>query len=96
MKHFIIEIKYLVPFSEIEKVLLEHRNFLQKGYDAGLLLFSGPQEPKIGGLIVARGESLEKIKDYFKDDPFLKHHIADYRYIEFNPVKFQPLLKDWI
>jgi uncharacterized protein YciI len=96
MKHFIIEITYTVPFTKIEEVLQEHRNFLQKGYDAGMLLFSGPQESKTGGLVVARGDSLEKIKDFFKDDPFLQHHVADYRYIEFNPVKFQPLLKDWI
>ena len=96
MKHFIIEITYKVPYSEIEKVLQEHRNFLQKGYDAGYLLCSGPQEPKTGGLIVARFESEEKIQAYFKQDPFLLHKIAEYRYIEFNPVKYQPLLKDWI
>ena len=69
---------------------------MQKGYDAGILLCSGPQEPKTGGMAVARAESLEKIKDYFKDDPFLKHKIAKYRYIEFNPVKYQSILKDWI
>ncbi len=96
MKHFIIEIKYLVPFPEIEIVLQEHRSFLQKGYDAGMLLFSGPQEPKTGGLIVARGESMVKIKEYFKEYPFLKHKVAEYRYIEFNPVKCQPFLKEWI
>jgi len=96
MKHFIIELTYLVPFSEIEKVLQEHRNFLQKGYDSGMLLCSGPREPKIGGMAVARAESLKKIQDFFKDDPFLKLKIAEYRYIEFNPVKYQSILKDWI
>ncbi len=96
MKHFIIEITYTVSFTKIEEVLQEHRNFLQKGYDAGILLCSGPQEPKTGGLIVARSQSLENIKDYFKNDPFLQHNVAQYRYIEFNPVKFQPFLKEWI
>ena len=96
MKHFIIEITYLVPYPEIEIVLQEHRSFLQKGYDAGLLLCSGPQEPKTGGLIIARGESMEKIKEHFKEDPFLKHKVAKYRFIEFNPVKHQEFLKDWI
>jgi uncharacterized protein YciI len=45
MKHFIVEIIYKAHIDKIEEVLTEHRNFLQRGYDEGKILMSGPQVP---------------------------------------------------
>lgn len=96
MQHFIVEITYTVPFPEIEKVVPAHRAFLQGGYDRQLLLFSGPQSPKVGGVVVARAESLEAIQTFFADDPYRLANVASYRFVEFTPVKFQPLVADWV
>lgn len=38
MKHFIVEINYLVPLERIQESVPPHRAYLQLGYDAGLLL----------------------------------------------------------
>ncbi|MCL5270941.1 MAG: YciI family protein [bacterium] len=96
MKHFIIELTYTAPTERIEAAVAEHRAYLQKGYDAGLLLCSGPQVPRVGGVIVARGESREVIERFFADDPFNTNIVASYRIIEFDPVKRQPFLEGWI
>ncbi|MFH1195802.1 MAG: YciI family protein [bacterium] len=96
MKHFIIEITYKIPIEQFENIVPEHRAFLQTGYDKKLLLFSGPQEPRVGGIVVARAESVEEIKSFFENDPYKLNGVADYRFIEFNPVKHQEFLSSWI
>ncbi len=49
MKHFLVDIHYLVPVEQLADILPDHRAFLQTGYTLGLLLFSGPKEPRTGG-----------------------------------------------
>ena len=96
MKHFIIEIIFSKPMEAIEKIVPDHRAFLQTGYDKDLLLCSGPLNPRTGGMVVARAESMEAIQEFFKADPYKLNDVADYRFSEFNPVKFHPILKDWV
>ena len=96
MCHFLIEITYKVPTEKLDEFVSLHRSFLQTGYDSGLLLYSGPQEPRVGGIILARAESKEVIIEFFSHDPYQKNKIAEYRLVEFNPVKFQPFLQEWI
>ena len=96
MKHFVIEVTYLVPLEKIDENLVDHRAFLQKGYDKGWLLMSGSQNPRTGGIIIARGPSLEEISEFFKDDPFQKRSLAKYRIIEFTPVKRNTFIEPWI
>lgn len=96
MKHFMIDIQYRFPVTELSEILPKHRAFLQTGYDAGLLLCSGPKNPKTGGIVIARAESLEAIRDYFKNDPYQLNQVADYHFVEFEPVKHQEFLSDWI
>ncbi len=95
MKHFIVEATYLVPFERIHEVIPRHRAFLQRGYDAGLFLCSGPQNPPTGGFLVARARSLTELEALFADEPFHKEQLASYRFTEFEPVKRQPWTEDW-
>ena len=96
MKHFLIEIKYVVPLEKIDEILPEHRIFLQTGYDKGLLLFSGPRNPRTGGMVAARAESDREIKSFFEKDPYKINNCAEYSFVEFDPVKRQPFLDGWI
>ncbi|MHC1785194.1 MAG: YciI family protein [Anaerolineaceae bacterium] len=96
MKHFMIEVTYRITIEEIGDRLDLHRAYLQTGYDRGLLLMSGPKNPRIGGLVIARAESLEEITAFFAQDPYVLLGLADYRFVEFNPVKYADILSDWI
>ncbi|MFA6596144.1 MAG: YciI family protein [Ignavibacteriaceae bacterium] len=96
MKHFLILITYKVDLAIIDSLLGQHRAFLQTGYDKNLLLMSGPENPRSGGIVIAKANSLEEIKNFFQNDPYYKNNAAGYEYREFNPVKFQPVLTDWI
>jgi uncharacterized protein YciI len=96
MKHFVVEIIYKAPIDKIEEVLEKHREFLDEGYKKGMLLMSGPQVPRIGGIVIARAESMEALAEYFSNDPYLSEGLAHYQYIEFNPVKNDKIISEWI
>lgn len=96
MKHFVLEGGYLVPFEELSELIPKHQAFLQKGYDAGHFLCSGPQIPAGGGFLIARAESLEKLQELLAEEPFTGAKKMRFsRITEFNPVQHQPALKDW-
>lgn len=96
MKYFLIEITYTVPFSTLEPIVPEHRAFLQRGYDKGWLLLSGPMNPRTGGIVIARSPSQEDLQHFFAGDPYALRGFASYRFMEFEPVKYQPFLAEWI
>jgi uncharacterized protein YciI len=96
MKHFVVEITYRVPAEELGEATAQHREYLQAGYQAGTLLFSGPQVPRTGGIVVARAETAEEIESFFGRDPYRVRGLADYRFVEFNPVFAQAFMKSWV
>ena|SRR5579859_2685955 len=95
MKHFIVEATYTAPFERIKETIPRHRAFLQRGYDAGLFLCSGPQDPPVGGFLVARAPSLEALKAMFAEEPFNIEELASYTFKEFQPVKRQGWAEAW-
>lgn len=78
---FIIELTYKKSLAEADTYLQGHRDFLDRYYEQGLFLASGPKHPREGGVILAQGER-EHIEAIVKEDPFYQQGIADYRIIE--------------
>lgn len=96
MKHFVVLVNYLKPIEEINKLTPLHRNFLDEGYKKGILLMSGPRIPRDGGIIIARSNSKEELENFFKDDPYNLNSAAEYVFLEFNPLKRQNFIENWI
>ncbi len=97
MKYFFLEEQHLVPFEQRDpNLIVKHRQFLQRGYDKGHFLLSGPSIPPTGGVLVARAESLEQLNEILADEPFCQANLMRFsRIIEFNPVQHQPFLSEW-
>jgi uncharacterized protein YciI len=83
---FVIDLTYLADIVEVERYLNEHRDFLDCQYKAGIFLASGRKEPPAGGVILATGDRAE-IAAALEEDPFKKHHLAEYSITEFVPTK---------
>ena len=96
MKHFVIELIYKAPIEKIQKVRPKHRDFIQKLCDEGIMLLAGTQVPGIGGVLIARADSMEEIAEILSNDPYQQENLAHYQYIEFNPVIKQDFLSNWI
>jgi uncharacterized protein YciI len=96
MKHFIVEFIYKAPLKRVLKTTPRHREYLQTGYIQNILLMSGPQELRVGGILVAKSDDLEKVKKFCANDPYALEGWADYRFIQFEPKSFQAVIKNWI
>ena len=96
MKHFLVDIHYTADADTIQRIRPAHRDFLQTGYDQGLLLMSGPKEPASGGIAIARANSIEEIRAFFAQDPYALAQAATHTITEFLPVKYAPLASPWI
>ncbi len=96
MKYFLLEGKHLAPFEEFKHMEPEHHAFLQRGYDDGYFLFSGPWVPPHGGLLVARAESREALDLFLAEEPFVKAGKMRFvRVEEFYPAQFHPMVREW-
>lgn len=87
---FLINIKYKVSFNIIDQYLKAHRDFLALGYKKNYFVVSGPKVPRDGGIIISQLKDQDLLQKFLEDDPFLKHNLAEYEIIAFDPVKFHP------
>ena len=80
---FVIELVYKAELAEIDAHMTAHVKFLKKYYAAGVFVVSGRKIPRDGGIILAVGESRERIEAIVREDPFHVHGLADFKVIEF-------------
>lgn len=95
MKYFIVEGEYLVPFDRIKASVPAHGAWLQQGFAAGRFLLSGPLDPPVGGVVIARAESMADLQDLFEADPFSIEKLSKYTFREFLPVLQHGSVEDW-
>ena len=92
---FIAILTYKKPLEDVDRFLQAHREYLAEHYAAGDFIASGPQTPRVGGVILMKAESRAKIDSIIEQDPFNINGIADYRIVEFTPTMFvEPSLSD--
>lgn len=87
---FILLLHYKQPLEEVMKNLDAHRIYLDKYYNQGKFVFSGPRKPRTGGCILCRATDETEVKEIIKEDPFYFNRIADYEIIEVEITKQAP------
>ena len=99
MKYYVVEGTFIndIPVSEneLQKAIEKHLTFLQKGFDDGTILVSGPKVDVGGGIIIIKGRSLEEVEAYLAEDPLEILGIQEYRIQEFKLHDCQPFLREW-
>jgi uncharacterized protein YciI len=96
MKFFLINIEYKTDIENISRITEQHRDHLKKGYDKGMFLISGPQVPRTGGVVIAKGKSKDDLLEFFSEDPYYINQYADYKITEFDPKSFIPGVENWV
>ena len=82
-------LRYRKSIEDVLKVVDEHRAYLRALQERGLLLVSGPFEPRNGGGLLLRVpdegavEALDAIRD---GDPFTRTGCAQYELLPWAPV----------
>lgn len=86
---FIAILTYKKPLSEVDRYLAAHREYLAEHYAAGDFIASGPQTPRVGGVIMMKAENRAAVDSIISQDPFHINCIADYQIVEFTPTMFR-------
>ncbi|HKU67358.1 MAG TPA: YciI family protein [Candidatus Baltobacteraceae bacterium] len=84
---FLLLSRYVKPLEEIDRVLPEHREFLDRNYKSGLFILSGPLNPRTGGVILTADASRETIEAVLAEDPFVRAGVSEYDIVEFSVTK---------
>jgi len=82
-------LRYRKPLEEVLQVTDEHRAYLRTLKERGLLLASGPFEPRTGGGLLLRvpDEGAQAALDAIRDgDPFTRTGCAQYELLPWMPV----------
>ena len=85
---FIAILTYKRPLEEVDRYLQAHRDYLAEHYAAGDFIASGPQNPRVGGVIMMRANNRDEVETIIAQDPFNINGIADYQIVEFTPTMF--------
>lgn len=92
---YLILLHYKSDLKTIDSLVPEHTKFLQKNYERGNFLMSGRRIPRTGGIIVARAESEEKLREIIKEDPFYLNGVSEYEIIPFIASMTAPDLESY-
>lgn len=85
---FIAILTYKKPIEEVDRFLQAHREYLSKHYASGDFIASGPQTPRIGGVIMMKVENRAAVDAIIAQAPFNINGIADYRIVGLAPTIF--------
>lgn len=84
-------IRYRRPLDEVLAVVDEHRAYLRQLKSRGILLASGPFEPRAGGALLLRvpgddlAAALPALDRICDDDPFTRTGMAQYELLPWRP-----------
>lgn len=88
MKLFVVVLRYVVGADKVQQTRQSHLEFVQKGYESGVFLLSGPLSPKTGGVILAQSSDRSTLLSVLADDPFALNGIAEFSVYEFKPSRY--------
>ncbi|MFL5262781.1 MAG: YciI family protein [Anaeromyxobacteraceae bacterium] len=81
-------IRYRKPLEDVLKIVDEHRAYLGALKSKGILLVSGPLDPRYGGALLLRlpdGSADAALLAVRDGDPFVKHGVAQYELLPWAP-----------
>lgn len=83
---YVVVLRYIRPLEDVDAHMAAHRDYLYRGYAAGRFLASGPQEPRQGGILLARAPSRDTLLDWLAEDPFHQAGVAAFEVLAFQPT----------
>ncbi|QND52386.1 hypothetical protein HB779_11065 [Phyllobacterium sp. 628] len=90
---YIVSLTYTAPLEQLDAAIDAHIAFLNRHYETGTFLASGRKVPRTGGIILARSESEEALREILAEDPFWEQKLATYDIQQFTATKTGPGLE---
>jgi uncharacterized protein YciI len=87
---FIVTLTYLKPVEDVDALMHDHVEWLERGYEEGLFIASGRRVPRTGGVILARSGDEQALRANLARDPFIVHGAARADVVEFSASMTAP------
>jgi uncharacterized protein YciI len=84
---FIVLLKFSSNKGQARQFMEGHKEWLKRGFDAGVFLLAGGLQPDLGGGIVAHNTSLSDLQSRVNDDPFVAEDVVRAEILEVAPSK---------
>lgn len=85
---YLLLLNYIKPLEDIDRLVQEHIEFLDRHYETGNFICSGRQHPRTGGVILCNASNQDEVENIINADPFTREKAAVYTIIEFTPSKY--------
>jgi uncharacterized protein YciI len=83
----IVFLQFTERKSEAGKFMQGHKDWIQRGFDAGCFLLTGSLQPQTGGVILADRISREELDHLLEQDPFVEQGIVTSNIVELAPSR---------
>ncbi len=84
---YIVLLKFSDSKSQAGQFMEGHNEWIQRGFEDGVLLLVGGLQPNLGGGIVAHNISLPDLESRVGDDPFVAENVVTAEILEITPSK---------
>jgi len=84
---FVVILTYKVDLEIMNQHREEHLKFINKHYTNGTFIVSGRQNPRTGGVIIAKCDSKSDLEKILEQDPFTQHNLVEHTIYEFTPTQ---------
>lgn len=91
---YILLCTYVKPLEEVDKVLSAHRDYLHAKIKSGELIVAGRRNPRVGGVLLVKANSLAEAKRVADEDPFTASGVANFDIIEWTPTVMSESVKE--
>ena len=88
MQMFVLLSRFQKSLEEVNRFLMAHSVWVQQHYESGHFLVSGRREPPTGGVIVARAESEQELREILALDPLQQMGLVEYEIVAFEATAF--------
>lgn len=90
---FVVTLKFSTNKARAKEFMIDHNDWIKRGFDDGVFLLVGSLQPNQGGGIVAHNTSLPELQARVNDDPFVAQAVVSADIIEIAPSKVDERLK---
>ncbi|MCD4484044.1 YciI family protein [Chromobacterium vaccinii] len=81
---YLLNISYIRKPAEVEAHIPSHGEWVKRHLASGNILFAGPKQSGLGGVILARSMPKAALLAILEEDSYLQHDVAEYQIIDFD------------
>ena len=84
---FVVLLEFSDNKARASRFMEGHKEWIKRGFDAGVFLLAGSLQPNLGGGIVAHNTSLSDLQSRVNADPFVAEKVVKAEILEITPSK---------